>query len=118
MVCATSRIASGPIGNSCGCSNPGGNLPCSSSAIPAGAGSGDSMTGTAGSCCLGWGLDQRDPGAYSYLPESIRAFPEQEALARELEQAGFEKVTWKNLTGGIAALHLGVDPPSRLKAIP
>lgn len=51
-----------------------------------------------------------DPGAYTYLPESIRSFPDQESLARELEKAGFEKVTWKNLTGGIAALHLGCKP--------
>ena len=51
-----------------------------------------------------------DRGAYTYLPESIRAFPDQPSLARELEQAGFEKVTWKNLTGGIAALHLGCKP--------
>lgn len=48
-----------------------------------------------------------DPGAYIYLPESIRAFPDQGALGRELEKAGFEKVAWKNLTGGIVALHLG-----------
>jgi demethylmenaquinone methyltransferase / 2-methoxy-6-polyprenyl-1,4-benzoquinol methylase len=51
-----------------------------------------------------------DPGAYAYLPESIRSFPDQEVLARELEKAGFEKVAWKNLTGGIAALHLGCKP--------
>jgi demethylmenaquinone methyltransferase / 2-methoxy-6-polyprenyl-1,4-benzoquinol methylase len=51
-----------------------------------------------------------DPLAYTYLPESILAFPDQEALAKELEMAGFEKVTWKNLTGGIAALHLGSKP--------
>jgi demethylmenaquinone methyltransferase/2-methoxy-6-polyprenyl-1,4-benzoquinol methylase len=48
-----------------------------------------------------------DPSAYLYLPESIRSFPDQEALGCELEKAGFEKVDWKNLTGGIAALHLG-----------
>jgi demethylmenaquinone methyltransferase/2-methoxy-6-polyprenyl-1,4-benzoquinol methylase len=51
-----------------------------------------------------------DSEAYTYLPESIRSFPDQEALARELERAGFEKVTWNNLTGGIAALHLGSKP--------
>ncbi len=51
-----------------------------------------------------------DPEAYTYLPESICSFPDQEALARALERAGFEKVTWKNLTGGIAALHLGCKP--------
>jgi demethylmenaquinone methyltransferase/2-methoxy-6-polyprenyl-1,4-benzoquinol methylase len=51
-----------------------------------------------------------DPSAYAYLPDSIRAFPHQEVLGSELEKAGFEKVTWKNLTGGIAALHLGCKP--------
>jgi demethylmenaquinone methyltransferase/2-methoxy-6-polyprenyl-1,4-benzoquinol methylase len=51
-----------------------------------------------------------DPGAYAYLPESIRQFPGPEALAVELERAGFEKIHWRPLTGGIAALHLGSKP--------
>jgi demethylmenaquinone methyltransferase/2-methoxy-6-polyprenyl-1,4-benzoquinol methylase len=51
-----------------------------------------------------------DPGAYTYLPESIRAFPDQPALAAELEKAGFRNVTWVNLTGGIVALHTGRRP--------
>lgn len=46
-----------------------------------------------------------DASAYTYLPESIRAFPDQPALAAELETAGFRAVRWTNLTGGIAALH-------------
>jgi len=49
-----------------------------------------------------------DASAYTYLPESIRAFPDQRALAAELEQAGFQNVDWTNLTGGIVALHTGV----------
>jgi demethylmenaquinone methyltransferase/2-methoxy-6-polyprenyl-1,4-benzoquinol methylase len=49
-----------------------------------------------------------DGSAYSYLPASIRAFPDQKALAEELETAGFRQVTWINLTGGIVALHSGV----------
>ena len=48
--------------------------------------------------------------AYSYLPESIRGFPDQARLAAELEKAGFEKVRWSNLTGGIVALHSGIRP--------
>lgn len=48
-----------------------------------------------------------DASAYTYLPESIRAFPGQPALAAELEAAGFREVRWTNLTGGIAALHSG-----------
>lgn len=45
--------------------------------------------------------------AYRYLPESIRAFPDQGALADELRTAGFGAVGWKNLSLGIAALHFG-----------
>ena len=48
-----------------------------------------------------------DPGAYTYLPESIRAFPDQAALAGELRAAGFREVGWTDLTGGIVALHVG-----------
>ena len=51
-----------------------------------------------------------DASAYTYLPESIRTFPDQQALARELEAAGFTGVGWTNLTGGIVALHGGTKP--------
>ncbi len=47
-----------------------------------------------------------DPGAYTYLPESIRTFPDQPSLAAELGRAGFRDVGWTNLTGGIVALHV------------
>ena len=46
-----------------------------------------------------------DAAAYTYLPESIRGFPDQRALAAELAAAGFCEVRWTNLTGGIVALH-------------
>lgn len=49
-----------------------------------------------------------DPGAYTYLPESIRAFPDQPTLARELRRAGFLEVGWTDVTGGIVALHVGL----------
>jgi len=49
-----------------------------------------------------------DGSAYTYLPESIRTFPDQQALAAELESAGFQEVHWTNLTGGIVALHTGL----------
>lgn len=49
-----------------------------------------------------------DASAYTYLPDSIRAFPNQQALAAELEAAGFRAVRWTNLTGGIVALHTAV----------
>lgn len=51
-----------------------------------------------------------DPGAYAYLPESIRGFPDQPSLAVELQRAGFAQVRWTNLTGGVVALHTGVRP--------
>ena len=46
-------------------------------------------------------------GPYSYLPDSVAKFPEQEALAEMLRAAGFHKVTYVNFTGGVAALHVG-----------
>jgi demethylmenaquinone methyltransferase/2-methoxy-6-polyprenyl-1,4-benzoquinol methylase len=45
--------------------------------------------------------------AYTYLPESVRHFPEPAELARRMEGAGFRGVEWKTLSGGIAALHWG-----------
>lgn len=47
-------------------------------------------------------------GAYEYLPDSVSRFPDQKNLARMMGEVGFETVEYKNLTGGIAALHLGV----------
>ena len=44
---------------------------------------------------------------YRYLVESIRKFPAQEPFADMIREAGFERVTWRNLTGGIAAIHSG-----------
>jgi demethylmenaquinone methyltransferase/2-methoxy-6-polyprenyl-1,4-benzoquinol methylase len=48
-----------------------------------------------------------DRAAYQYLVESIRRFPPQAELAARMEAAGFERVAWRNLSGGIAALHSG-----------
>ncbi|MFI8961543.1 demethylmenaquinone methyltransferase [Streptomyces sp. NPDC053493] len=48
-----------------------------------------------------------NPDAYVYLAESIRAWPDQPALAEMLQKAGWSKVAWRNLTGGIVALHRG-----------
>lgn len=45
------------------------------------------------------------PDAYVYLAESIRAWPDQAGLATRLQQAGWDKVKWRNLSGGIVALH-------------
>ncbi|ASY17717.1 demethylmenaquinone methyltransferase [Candidatus Planktophila versatilis] len=46
-----------------------------------------------------------NPDAYIYLAESIRAWPNQGALAAQISQAGWSGVTWKNLTGGVVAVH-------------
>ena len=46
-------------------------------------------------------------GAYRYLPDSVSRFPDQERLAALMRGAGFEEVGYRNLTGGIAALHTG-----------
>ena len=48
-----------------------------------------------------------DPAAYVYLAESIRAWPDQVALAGHLQRAGWQRVAWRDLTGGIVALHRG-----------
>ena len=45
--------------------------------------------------------------AYTYLPESVRAFPEPETLSRRLRAAGFSRVGYERLTGGICAIHHG-----------
>ena len=45
--------------------------------------------------------------AYTYLPSSVAQFPDQQQLVALIEQAGFDQVSYENLTGGIAALHLG-----------
>jgi demethylmenaquinone methyltransferase/2-methoxy-6-polyprenyl-1,4-benzoquinol methylase len=50
------------------------------------------------------------PQAYSYLVESIRRFPDQQAFARLIAQAGFSSVTHHNLSFGIACIHVGVRP--------
>ena len=45
--------------------------------------------------------------AYRYLAESIRRFPDQDELAAMMGEAGFEQVSFRNLSGGIAAVHSG-----------
>jgi len=45
-------------------------------------------------------------GVYEYLPASIRNFPDQERLKQVLLNAGFREVTYRNLTGGIVAIHV------------
>ena len=49
-----------------------------------------------------------DPAAYSYLPDSVRSFPDADALADRLVSAGFDRVRWTVMAGGIIAIHSGV----------
>ncbi len=46
-------------------------------------------------------------GAYEYLPDSVSKFPNQKNLAELIKTTGFDAVKYRNLTGGIAALHTG-----------
>lgn len=48
-----------------------------------------------------------DRASYQYLVESIRRFPKQEAFAAMIREAGFAQVSYRNLTGGVAAMHSG-----------
>lgn len=50
----------------------------------------------------------KDRDSYQYLVESIRQFPHQQGFKLRLEKAGFKRVSFENLTGGIAAIHTGV----------
>lgn len=51
-----------------------------------------------------------NPDAYVYLAESIQSWPDQPELAARLQGAGWAKVAWRNLSGGIVALHRGTKP--------
>lgn len=61
------------------------------------------------------GLFSKTPEAYSYLAESILAWPNQVELAAKVSAAGFERVSFKNLTLGIVALHIGYKPAKASK---
>ncbi len=52
-------------------------------------------------------LVANDAESYRYLAESIRTFPDQQTLARMMQTAGLSRVGYRNLTGGIAAIHTG-----------
>jgi demethylmenaquinone methyltransferase/2-methoxy-6-polyprenyl-1,4-benzoquinol methylase len=56
------------------------------------------------------GLISGSRSAYEYLPDSVSRFPDQKELASLMNDAGFEDISFQNLTGGIAALHLGTRP--------
>jgi demethylmenaquinone methyltransferase/2-methoxy-6-polyprenyl-1,4-benzoquinol methylase len=48
-----------------------------------------------------------DSDSYQYLAESIRMHPDQETLKAMMTDAGYEKVDYQNMTGGVVALHRG-----------
>jgi len=52
-------------------------------------------------------LVAKDAQSYRYLVESIKQFPQQSQFAAMIEQAGFTRVKWRNLSGGIVAIHSG-----------
>jgi demethylmenaquinone methyltransferase/2-methoxy-6-polyprenyl-1,4-benzoquinol methylase len=49
-----------------------------------------------------------EPEAYSYLPESVRSFPSPGGLAEKMDRAGFERIRYTVLAGGIIAIHSGI----------
>jgi demethylmenaquinone methyltransferase / 2-methoxy-6-polyprenyl-1,4-benzoquinol methylase len=49
----------------------------------------------------------KDEASYRYLAESIRMHPDQQTLKAMMEQAGFERVEYRNLTAGVVAVHIG-----------
>lgn len=56
-------------------------------------------------------------GAYRYLSQSVGEFPDQQEFCHLLEGCGFEKVRYRNFTGGVAALHTGRKPGHGLSRI-
>ncbi|MEP7054826.1 MAG: demethylmenaquinone methyltransferase [Actinomycetota bacterium] len=56
-----------------------------------------------------------NPDAYVYLAESIRAWPGQNALAQRIRVAGWDQVKYRNLTGGIVAVHKAIRPAASPK---
>ena len=55
-------------------------------------------------------LITNDADSYRYLAESIRMHPDQETLKGMMAEAGFEPISYHNMTGGIVALHRGIKP--------
>ena len=64
---------------------------------------------------IGAWVSKDKTGIYQYLPDSIRAFPNQENFKKTIESAGFKPVRYQNLVGGIVAIHTGVRPLSSSK---
>ena len=54
------------------------------------------------------GIVSGSQAAYTYLPDSVSKFPDQTHLVKMFEESGFRNVSFRNLTGGIAAMHSGI----------
>jgi len=54
------------------------------------------------------GAFSSNPEAYSYLPESVRSFPDPHGLAEKMDGAGFKSIRYTVLAGGIIAIHSGI----------
>ena len=52
------------------------------------------------------------PDAYVYLAESIRVWSDQRQLADRITEAGWQRPRWRNLSGGIVALHHAIARPA------
>src|SRR5690606_23670602 len=59
----------------------------------------------------------RQDGPYEYLAESIADWPDQVRLGRMLRGAGWDEVAYRNLSGGIVALHRGSRPEPSCRAL-
>jgi demethylmenaquinone methyltransferase/2-methoxy-6-polyprenyl-1,4-benzoquinol methylase len=55
-------------------------------------------------------LVANDSDSYQYLAESIRMHPDQDTLLEMMEEAGFSRCEYHNMTGGIVAVHKGIKP--------
>jgi demethylmenaquinone methyltransferase/2-methoxy-6-polyprenyl-1,4-benzoquinol methylase len=52
-----------------------------------------------------------NPDSYVYLAESIQAWPDQRGLATRVAEAGWSGVEWRDLSGGVVALHRATKAP-------
>jgi demethylmenaquinone methyltransferase/2-methoxy-6-polyprenyl-1,4-benzoquinol methylase len=59
---------------------------------------------------IGWVATGGDSSAYLYLLKGIQDFPSAETLAKEMESAGFEDITFERLSLGIVAIHTAHKP--------
>ncbi len=106
--CATSPTSRPRCARRAACCGPAGGSPAWSSPACRWRRWRRSTTRGRSPCCRGWGKPiAGDADSYRYLAESIRTFPDQDALEAMMRQAGLHQVRHRNLSGGIAAIHTG-----------